>query len=45
LFESELFSFERGAFTGVKQRKLGLLEKTDGGTHFFDEIDDLDQSM
>ncbi len=45
LFESELFGFERGAFTGANQRKLGLLEKAEGCTLFLDEIGDLDASM
>lgn len=45
LFESELFGYERGAFTGANQRKLGLFEKADGGTLFLDEIGDLDVSM
>lgn len=45
LFESELFGYERGAFTGATQRKLGLFEKAEHGTLFLDEIGDLDQSM
>lgn len=45
LFESELFGFERAAFTGATQRKRGLLEKAESGTLFLDEIGDLDMSM
>jgi len=45
LFESELFGYERGAFTGAHQRKLGLLDRAESGTLFLDEIGDLDPSM
>ena len=41
LFESELFGYERGAFTGANQRKIGRVEAADGGTLFLDEIGDL----
>ncbi|MEW5804981.1 MAG: sigma-54 dependent transcriptional regulator [bacterium] len=42
LIESELFGFERGAFTDAKSPKQGLLELADGGTLFLDEIATLD---
>ena len=45
LFESELFGYERGAFTGAHQRKLGVLDRAESGTLFLDEIGDLDLSM
>lgn len=38
LVESELFGYERGAFSGAKGRKIGLIEAADGGTLFLDEI-------
>ena len=41
LFESELFGYERGAFTGAHERKAGRLELANRGTLFLDEIGDL----
>jgi len=41
LVESELFGYERGAFTSAVQAKKGRLELADGGTLFLDEIGDL----
>jgi two-component system, NtrC family, response regulator AtoC len=41
LIESELFGYERGAFTGATQAKPGLFEQADGGTVFLDEIGEL----
>ncbi|MBZ5581451.1 MAG: sigma-54 dependent transcriptional regulator [Acidobacteriia bacterium] len=42
LVESELFGYERGAFTGAFQKKLGMFEVADSGTIFLDEIGDMD---
>jgi Nif-specific regulatory protein len=41
LIESELFGYEKGAFTGADMRKKGRFELADGGTFFLDEIGDL----
>jgi two-component system NtrC family response regulator len=41
LIESELFGYERGAFTGANKRRLGRFEAANGGTLFLDEISDL----
>jgi transcriptional regulator with PAS, ATPase and Fis domain len=41
LIESELFGYERGAFTGAAQQKKGKFELANGGTLFLDEIGDM----
>ena len=41
LIESELFGYEKGAFIGANERKIGKLQYADGGTIFLDEIGDI----
>ena len=45
LFESELFGYEKGAFTDAKNAKEGRIETADGGTLFLDEIGNLNLPM
>jgi len=45
LLESELFGYERGAFTGAREMKKGRFELANGGTIFLDEIGDISLSM
>ncbi len=45
LIESELFGYEKGAFTGASTRKIGKFELANGGTLFLDEVAEMDANM
>ena len=45
LLESELFGYERGAFTGAETQKKGIFEFADGGSLFLDEVSEIDPAI
>jgi two-component system nitrogen regulation response regulator GlnG len=45
LLEAELFGWEKGAFTGAKEKRAGKIESANGGTLFLDEISELDTNL
>jgi DNA-binding NtrC family response regulator len=45
LLESELFGYERGAFTGAERQKKGVFEFADGGSLFLDEVSEIDPAI